>query len=68
MEEDYAGSSADPRYNLSGIVKVSKDLGEPIIAFSFNYHLGMWGFLQTFNIPKEGSTNAGLLDQRLALE
>ncbi|KAM5343287.1 hypothetical protein ACJ41O_014253 [Fusarium nematophilum] len=63
----YAGSSADPRYNLSGIVNVSQDIGEPIIAVSFNYRLGMWGFLQNFNLLKEGSTNAGLVDQRLAL-
>ncbi|KAJ3550254.1 hypothetical protein NM208_g58 [Fusarium decemcellulare] len=63
----YAGSSADPRYNLSGIVKVSQDMGEPIVAVSFNYRLGMWGFLQNFSLLKEGSTNAGLMDQRLAL-
>jgi len=32
-----------------------------------NYRLGMWGFLQTPQILAEGSSNAGLLDQRLAL-
>ncbi|KAM0263126.1 hypothetical protein ACHAPA_008959 [Fusarium lateritium] len=63
----YAGSSADPQYNLSGIVKVSQDINEPILAVSFNYRLGMWGFLQNFNLLKEGNANAGLLDQRLAL-
>ncbi|KAF5026833.1 hypothetical protein F66182_1027 [Fusarium sp. NRRL 66182] len=63
----YAGSSADPQYNLSGIVKVSQDMGEPVLAVSFNYRLGIWGFLQTFNLLKEGNANAGLLDQRLAL-
>ena len=62
-----AGSSADPQYNLSGIVKVSQDIKEPILAVSFNYRLGMWGFLQNFNLLKEGNANAGLLDQRLAL-
>ncbi|KAJ4270353.1 hypothetical protein NW762_002032 [Fusarium torreyae] len=62
----YAGSSADPQYNLSGIVKVSQDIDEPILAVSFNYRLGMWGFLQNFNLLKEGNANAGLLDQRLA--
>ncbi|KAF5237022.1 hypothetical protein FANTH_11009 [Fusarium anthophilum] len=63
----YAGSSADPQYNLSGIVKVSQDMKEPILAVSFNYRLGMWGFLQNFSLLKEGNANAGLLDQRLAL-
>jgi carboxylesterase type B len=32
-----------------------------------NYRLGVWGFLQTPQILAEGSSNAGLLDQRLAL-
>ncbi|WXC63695.1 hypothetical protein SNK03_009509 [Fusarium graminearum] len=63
----YAGSSADPQYNLSGIVKVSQDIKEPVLAVSFNYRLGMWGFLQNFSLLKEGNANAGLLDQRLAL-
>lgn len=40
----YAGSSADPQYNLSGIVKVSQDIKEPILAVSFNYRLGISGF------------------------
>lgn len=32
-----------------------------------DYRLGVWGFLQTPQILAEGSSNAGLLDQRLAL-
>lgn len=63
----YTGSTADPQYNLSGIVKVSQDLGQPVIAVDMNYRLGMWGFLQTPALVAEGSSNAGLLDQRLAL-
>ncbi|KAK7908819.1 Alpha/Beta hydrolase protein [Apiospora marii] len=61
------GSTADPQYNLSGIVKLSQDMGRPVVAVSMNYRLGMWGFLQTPQIVAEGSSNAGLLDQRLAL-
>lgn len=34
---------------------------------SLNYRLGVWGFLQTPQILAQGSSNAGLLDQRLAL-
>ena len=63
----YTGSTADPQYNLSGVVKVSQELGQPIIAVSLNYRLGMWGFLQTPALLAEGSSNAGFLDQRMAL-
>lgn len=64
----YTGSTADPRYNLSGVVQVSQDMGQPIMAVSMNYRLGMWGFLQTPGLVAEGSSNAGLADQRLALQ
>ncbi|KAI3327192.1 alpha/beta-hydrolase [Xylariaceae sp. AK1471] len=63
----FAGSSADPQYNLSGIVRVSQDSQQPVIAVSINYRLGIWGFLQTPQILAEGSSNAALMDQRLAL-
>jgi carboxylesterase type B len=63
----YTGSVADPQYNLSGIVKVSQDMGQPIIAVAMNYRLNMYGFLQTPQLLAEGSSNAGLLDQRMAL-
>ncbi|KAI0802380.1 lipase [Xylaria sp. FL0064] len=62
----YAGSTGDPQYNLSGIVQVSQEIGQPMIAVSMNYRLGQWGFLQTAQLLAEGSSNAGLLDQRLA--
>lgn len=39
-----------------------------MIAVSMNYRLGMWGFLQTPALVAEGSSNAGLIDQRLALQ
>ena len=64
----YTGSTADPRYNLSGIVQVSQDMGQPVIAVDMNYRLGMWGFLQTPALVAEGSSNAGLLDQRMVLQ
>ncbi|KAI0444985.1 alpha/beta-hydrolase [Xylaria telfairii] len=62
----YAGSTADAQYNLSGIVQVSQEMKQPIIAVSMNYRLGQWGFFQTAQLLAEGSSNAGLLDQRLA--
>ncbi|RWA05932.1 hypothetical protein EKO27_g9168 [Xylaria grammica] len=63
----YAGSTADPQYNLSGIVQVSQEMGQPVIAVSMNYRLAQWGFFQTAQLLAEGSSNAGLLDQRMAL-
>ncbi|KAF2086206.1 lipase [Saccharata proteae CBS 121410] len=62
-----SGSSADPQYNLSGIVRTAALASQPLIAISLNYRLGIWGFLQSQEIFNEGSSNAGLLDQRLAL-
>ncbi|KAE8441654.1 hypothetical protein EG329_004575 [Mollisiaceae sp. DMI_Dod_QoI] len=61
-----AGSAADPQYNVSGIAHVGQEIGKPIIVASINYRLGVWGFLQSPQILAEGSSNAGLLDQRLA--
>ena len=46
----------------------SQDLNKPMIAVSMNYRLGVWGFLQTPQVLAEGSSNAGLLDQRLAFQ
>ncbi|PQE03600.1 carboxylesterase protein [Rutstroemia sp. NJR-2017a BBW] len=63
----YTGATADPQYNLSGIAHVGQELGKPIITVSMDYRLGVWGFLQTPQVLAEGSSNAGLLDQRLAL-
>lgn len=61
------GTTADPQYNLSGIVKVGQDIGKPVLAVSMNYRVNHWGFLQSLQTLVEGSSNAGLLDQRLAL-
>lgn len=62
------GSTADQQYNLSGIVEASTLTDNPFIAVSMNYRLGVWGFLNTPVVHAEGSSNAGLLDQRLGLQ
>ena len=62
------GSSADPQYNISRIVNTSTTTANPFIGVSINYRLGVWGFLATPLVLAEGSSNAGLLDQRLALQ
>lgn len=41
---------------------------QPIIFVTFNYRVGPWGFLGGKAVNEEGSSNAGLYDQRLALK
>jgi carboxylesterase type B len=62
------GSSAWPSYNLSWLVNSSQALGKPIIGVSFNYRLGVLGFLAGSELAAEGNINLGLLDQRVALQ
>lgn len=63
----FMGGNNDPRYNSSFIVQNSVDLGTPMIAVAIQYRLSAWGFLGGDEILKEGSTNLGFRDQRLAL-
>lgn len=60
------GSS--PAYAGDPFVKTSMNINQPIIFVSIPYRLGPWGFLGGNAIQEEGSGNAGLLDQRLALQ
>lgn len=53
---------------MSGIVKTAAYSGSPFIGVSINYRLGVWGFLATPEIQAEGSSNAGLLDQRMGMQ
>ncbi|KAG9818137.1 carboxylesterase, partial [Aureobasidium melanogenum] len=50
------GSTADPQYNLSGVVETSTLTDNPFIAVSMNYRLGVWGFLNTPVVHAEGSS------------
>nr|AAX85209.1 sterol esterase [Ophiostoma piceae] len=43
-------------------------LGEPFIFVAINYRVGGFGFLGGKEIKADGSSNLGLLDQRIALE
>ncbi|KAH8799840.1 acetylcholinesterase precursor [Xylogone sp. PMI_703] len=49
----------------AGLLKASKD---GVIYIAINYRLGLFGFLSGPSFQTEGSANAGLLDQRFALE
>jgi carboxylesterase type B len=62
-----SGSAAWPTYNLSWLVNSSQALGKPVIGVSFNYRLGVLGFLAGSELAAEGNVNLGLLDQRAAL-
>lgn len=55
-------------YDGSKYVQASVDMGQPVILVTFNYRLGAFGFLGGTGIAAEGNGNAGLLDQRLAME
>jgi carboxylesterase type B len=62
------GGGSDGRYNSSYIVKNSVDMGLPTISVTFNYRLNGWGFLAGDSVRSAGKLNAGLYDQRLALQ
>lgn len=57
-----------PQYDLARLVKLSTDLGKPVIAININYRIGAPGFLTSPELRSAGcQTNNGLRDQRAAL-
>ncbi|KAK7539308.1 acetylcholinesterase [Phyllosticta citribraziliensis] len=61
------GSKADLG-DAYGLLNRSRVVGEEIIYVSINYRLGAFGFLSGPSFQKNGIANAGLHDQRFALE
>ncbi|CCF37461.1 acetylcholinesterase [Colletotrichum higginsianum] len=58
-------SESEPR----GLLRRSTDFTEDgIVYVRMNYRLGAFGFLSGPTFSKDGTANAGLLDQRMALE
>lgn len=57
-----------PEFVPSGLLEHSKSSEEDMIFVSLNYRLGALGFLAGSEVAENGDLNAGLLDQRLALE
>ncbi|KAF9889508.1 hypothetical protein FE257_007218 [Aspergillus nanangensis] len=55
-------------YDGAPLVLSSKTLGMPILFVGISYRVGGFGFLPGKEILADGSSNLGLLDQRLALE
>lgn len=60
------GSTAT--YPGSKYVQESVAMGQPVVFVSISYRLGPYGFLGGSALKSEGNTNAGLHDQRKALE
>ena len=50
------------------MIKQSVENGDPIIHVAMNYRLGFFGFANSDSLKEEGSMNAGLRDQRAAIE
>ncbi|KAL7790308.1 Alpha/Beta hydrolase protein [Trichoderma ceciliae] len=54
--------------NPTSLVQAGIDLGQPFIFAAINYRVAGWGFMPGAEILRDGSANAGLLDQRMGLE
>lgn len=61
-------SKDDPATQPGGLILQSVKIGRPVMHVALNYRLGVFGFAQSDALEKEGSENAGLRDQRLAIE
>lgn len=55
-------------YDGTALVRESVSQGKPIIFVGVNYRVGAFGFLAGKELLADGSTNLGLLDQRLGLK
>ncbi|KAL3458698.1 alpha/beta-hydrolase [Aspergillus heterothallicus] len=62
------GSGSDILYEPDGLVKQASADGQPLIYVAINYRLGLFGFATSEALIERGETNAGLRDQRAALE
>ncbi|KAL6701646.1 lipase [Trichoderma pleuroticola] len=61
-------SGATQGVDSTNLITASIASGTPIIYVAANYRLGGFGFLAGKELLNDGSTNLGLLDQRLALQ
>ncbi|KAG6885766.1 hypothetical protein C0992_004909 [Termitomyces sp. T32_za158] len=62
-----SGAASDPLYDPTRIIQRSVTTQRPVLFVSINYRLNTFGFLSSASVAPE-DLNAGLLDQRLALE
>ncbi|KAL7950437.1 Alpha/Beta hydrolase protein [Trichoderma barbatum] len=64
----WAGQNSEITTAPDGLILESVKNELPIMHVSMNYRLGFFGFAQSDALGAERSTNAGLRDQRLAME
>ncbi|EJU04769.1 alpha/beta-hydrolase [Dacryopinax primogenitus] len=57
--------NSNANYNGTGLIKAS---GMNIIVVNFNYRVGLFGFLSSTEVVANGTTNVGLLDQRMVMK
>ncbi|KAI7090259.1 hypothetical protein KC356_g1741 [Hortaea werneckii] len=62
------GSKDEPVSQPPGLILQSVANGLPVLVVEINYRLGVFGFAKSTALTAEGSANAGIKDQRLALE
>ncbi|KUJ16870.1 triacylglycerol lipase-like protein [Mollisia scopiformis] len=58
-------TNSNANYNGSTVVAASD---QNIVFVNFNYRVSAWGFLASEEVRADGDLNAGLLDQRFALQ
>lgn len=58
------GKNSNPNYNGTDLIKAS---GDNIVVVTFNYRVGIYGFLSSEEVEAQASLNNGLKDQRKAL-
>ncbi|KAI0140042.1 carboxylesterase family protein [Hypoxylon sp. NC0597] len=63
-----SGQNSELSTAPDGMILESVANGLPVIHVGMNYRLGFFGFAQSNALESEGSENAGLRDQRLAIE
>ncbi|KAI0882810.1 alpha/beta-hydrolase [Annulohypoxylon maeteangense] len=64
----WTGQNSELVTQPDGMILESVENGLPIIHVAMNYRLGVWGFAKSDALNSEGSENAALRDQRLAIE
>lgn len=64
----WSGQNSEITVAPDGLISESVKNGLPIIHVALNYRLGVFGFARSAALRSEGSENAGLKDQRLAIE
>ncbi|KAF2734798.1 alpha/beta-hydrolase [Polyplosphaeria fusca] len=64
----WSGENTEPTTQPDGMILESIEDKHPVMHVAINYRLGFFGFAQSDALKSEGSLNAGLRDQRLAIE